>query len=175
VYSHVPSGLGAVLRDGPFAYLEVFALGMLAAVLTVRGKVIAPNWILAGVALAGFAAVRAGSGNGIVHDLATSVGAFAILMLCLNAGGATVRVLSRPALVRVGIFSYSLYLIHAPVLHLLDLALDNAGVDPNIQFGLLVIFGFPVILLVAYGFHCVFERPFMRGANPVRVTPATVA
>ncbi len=161
-YRHVPGGLGSIVRDGPLAYIEVLTLGMLAAWLTVRRRSVAPAWALVAVMILGAAAIRFGSGNGIVHDLATSAAAFALLMLCVNARGAATNVLSRPTLVKIGLFSFSLYLIHAPVLRVLEVGLGRLGIAGDWQFLALTVIGIPVILAVSYGFHCAFERPTMR-------------
>jgi peptidoglycan/LPS O-acetylase OafA/YrhL len=179
-YKHMPAGIGFAVRSGPLAYLEIFALGMFAAAQTVRGRTMAPRWSWVVIAIAGFTAIRFGSGNGLVHDLATAAAAFSILMLCVGAGSATSRALSTRWLVGIGVFSYSVYLIHAPVLHVLDLSLDNLNVPNDLQFALLVAIGLPIILAVSYGFHRAFERPFMRtntsaGAVPVAATATASA
>jgi peptidoglycan/LPS O-acetylase OafA/YrhL len=161
-YKHLPSGIGFALRNGPLAYLGIFALGMLAASITVRGVKLAPKWLWITLAVLGLGLVRFGSGNGFVHDVSTAAAGFAILMLCVDASAATCRTLSARYLVGLGFFSYSLYLVHAPVLHIMDVALDNLHVRPDVQFVLLVVVGLPVILAASYGVHLAFERPFMR-------------
>jgi peptidoglycan/LPS O-acetylase OafA/YrhL len=166
-YRRLPLSLGAILHDGPFSYLEIFVLGMLAAALTVRGNRLAPNWVLATVAVVGFAVVRVGSGNGLAHDLATSGATFAVLLLAADSRSAVARVLSAAPLVRIGVFSYSIYLVHAPLLHLFWLAQRPARLSPDACFALLAFVALPLIVLVAYGFHCLFERPFMR-VSPVK-------
>jgi putative ABC transport system permease protein len=72
------------------------------------------------------------------------------------------RVLERPSLLTIGTFSYSLYLVHAPVLHAVWLCLLRPlGVAPEGQFVGLLAFGVPVSLLTAYVFFLACERPFM--------------
>jgi peptidoglycan/LPS O-acetylase OafA/YrhL len=162
VFRHLPPVSSAILRDGPFAYLEVFSLGMLAAALTVRGRTIAPHWLLGVIALAGFAGVRLGSGNGLFNDLATCAAAFCILMLAIDADSGVARLLRAPWLVRIGLFSYSLYLVHAPLIHLGWLALSPLHLSAEATLSMLMLLGVPIIIAVAYGFHTLFERPFMR-------------
>jgi peptidoglycan/LPS O-acetylase OafA/YrhL len=160
-YRMLPTEAGAVLRDGPFAYLEIFAAGMLAASLTVQGRKVLPVWALGCIAIGGLALVRLGSGNGLVHDLATSAAAFCILLLAIDANGAVSRFLSATWLVRIGIFSYSLYLVHAPFVHLFWFALRPLQLSPDVTFAILILCT-PLVIGLAYGFHRLFERPFMR-------------
>ncbi len=170
VYRHLPGPLGPIVRDGPFSYVVIFAAGMLAAALTVRGRSVAPKWLLGCVVVVGMIAVRLGSGNGLVHDLATSAAGFSVLLMAVDARSAVVRVLSSPILVKVGLFSYSLYLVHAPVVHLSWLALLRLRLSPDATCAILALAGLPLIILVSYGFHRLFERPFMR----VKQAPAVL-
>jgi len=162
-------GLGAFLHDGPFSYLEVFSAGMLAAVLTVRRGRAAPRWLLGAIAIGGVLGVRLGSGNGLLHDLEASAATVSILLLAANGNGFVKRALSAPFLVSVGIFSYSIYLVHAPMLHLFWLALRPLHLSPDLTFVLLVVGCTPLIVGVSYGFHVLFERPFMRVKPPRRI------
>jgi peptidoglycan/LPS O-acetylase OafA/YrhL len=177
-YHRLPDLIGTALREGPFAYLEIFSAGMLAAALTVRGHRLPSKWLLGAVLLAGAIAVRLSSGNGLAHDLAASAAAFCALLLAADPNSATARILSRPGLVRIGFFSYSIYLMHAPLLHLFWLLLRPLHWSDDVQFFVLSLFGLPLIFALCYGFHCLFERPFMRvkaavpAAAPPRVESA---
>jgi peptidoglycan/LPS O-acetylase OafA/YrhL len=161
-YRHLPIGLGAFLHDGPFSYWEVFCAGMLAATFTVRRTFALPAWLLAGTAVLGVLGVRLGSGNGLLHDLEASVATVSVLLLAANGNGLVKRVLGYPPLVNVGIFSYSIYLVHAPLLHLAWLALRPLQLSADLTFVLLVVGSTPLIVAVSYMFHAFFERPFMR-------------
>lgn len=165
-YRQTSDAVGAILHDGPFSYFEIFALGMLAARLTVRRASFAPPWLLGCVVGAGFGAVRFGSGNGLVHDLGTAAATFALLLLAADPGSRAARALSAPGLVRLGVFSYSIYLVHAPALHLLWMAQRSLELSPDATFALLALGGVPVIVALSYVFHRVFERPFMRIPTP---------
>jgi peptidoglycan/LPS O-acetylase OafA/YrhL len=171
-YRSLPQAWGAVLHDGPFSYLEIFAAGMFAAALTVNQKRLAPPWVLGGAAVAAMVVVRLGSGNGLVHDMSTSVAAFSVLLLAMDADGTVSRFLSTPRLVKIGVFSYSLYLVHAPLVHLTWFALQPLHLSQDVLFLVLVGAGIPLIILASYGFHVLFERPFM---TVVRSQPGTVA
>jgi len=73
-----------------------------------------------------------------------------------------VRALNWKPLIFIGMFSYSLYLIHPPILKLLSkyaLALINVSIFS--KSCLLVCFGIPIILGIAYLFFLLFERPFL--------------
>jgi peptidoglycan/LPS O-acetylase OafA/YrhL len=161
-YRQFPVELGAILHDGPFSYLEIFATGMLAAALTVQRRTLLPTWAMGLVFVAGMAAVRLGSGNGLGHDLATTAAFFCVLQLASDPHGRVSRLLSTPWLVRVGVFSYSIYLVHAPLVHLSWLALRRVGLSSDTTFVILAVVCLPLIVLVSYLFHLAFERPFMR-------------
>jgi peptidoglycan/LPS O-acetylase OafA/YrhL len=173
-YRHFPGALAPILRDGPFSYLEIFATGMLAAALTAQRRPLpAPRWVLGAVFVAGLTAVRLGSGNGLVHDLATAAAFFCVLLLAAETDSFAWRVLSTPWLVRLGFFSYSIYLVHAPLLHLCWLGLRPLGLSPDALFAVLALVCLPAITGVAYCFHLLFERPFMRVKAPT-AAPAVV-
>lgn len=78
--------------------------------------------------------------------------------------------LRRPLLLTLGAFSYSLYLIHAPVLALVDLFNRKNGISGAAALCLIMAAGIPLSLAAAYLFHLAFERPFLRSraALPVR-------
>jgi len=70
------------------------------------------------------------------------------------------RLLALRPVVLLGTFSYSLYLIHAPLVDVTGAALTrlHAGVAASaLAYGILV----PLVLALAYAFYRGFERPFM--------------
>ena len=75
--------------------------------------------------------------------------------------------------VRLGAFSYSLYLTHNPLqTGLLKVAQKHLGsLGGVIAFQLLI--GVPVLVAFAYGFHLLFERPFMSSNKNKRVVSIT--
>ncbi|HYQ16676.1 MAG TPA: acyltransferase [Polyangiaceae bacterium] len=76
--------------------------------------------------------------------------------------GRLLALLESRALVGLGHFSYSLYLTHLPVLALCYFALKSAGASgPLVTLGVTLL-GSAVSLGLAYGFHLLVERPFMR-------------
>ena len=70
---------------------------------------------------------------------------------------------SRPA-VWLGTFSYSLYLIHAPVLALCQSALRPEHLSPTVALCVMLAAGVPLALLASYLFHLAFEKPFLSRA-----------
>jgi len=65
-------------------------------------------------------------------------------------------------IVFVGTFSYSLYLIHAPLIQLIwQYALKPAHLGPVTVFFLLLSVGSVIILGISYGFFILCERPFL--------------
>jgi peptidoglycan/LPS O-acetylase OafA/YrhL len=69
-------------------------------------------------------------------------------------------VLENPCSVKLGSFSYSLYLVHYPLLALLAVLLRPVASALS-AFAWLTLLGVPLMIVFSYAFHCVFERPFM--------------
>lgn len=61
----------------------------------------------------------------------------------------------------LGTMSYSLYLLHAPLLALFYYGLSALNVSAGRCLLALCFAGVPLSVLLCYGFHLVFERPFM--------------
>jgi len=120
---------------------------------------------------------------GIGMDILVSLMVGCLLIYCADHAHATDsqlkggEVASRPLIicclecrvaVGLGTFSYSLYLVHYPVLGALHLFLRNLHFPPNICLLWLMLAGLPLSLVVAYIFHLIFERPFMSLSTAVR-------
>lgn len=70
---------------------------------------------------------------------------------------------SRPA-VWLGTFSYSLYLVHAPVLAVCQAALRPLHLAPTLGLCVMLAGAVPLALLASYLFHLAFEKPFLSRA-----------
>ncbi len=175
----VPSdSLGYVLAYSVFGRAFEFALGMAAARLVARrqaggkaGRLHFGDFAVSGLVIA---AALADSRHGHFQALTDAMWGllFAGLLLGAAEGGTALhRALSWGGLVRLGTFSYSVYLIHLPLVMLLGgwagAHCGGAGLAAVMLCGAL-----PLMLLLGYGFHCVFERPFMTAASSRKPAPS---
>jgi len=163
-------GMDHFLKIDPGAdFIGFFAMGMFAAYVSfstaaaaVKFKAMPWRWL----AVASFAGVvvldrmeRFGEAN-----LAVSCFGACILMIAsLEPRGWAHGLLSFRPLVVVGSFSYSLYLIHAPLLQLLwKYPFSPWKAEPNTMCLSLLLVGIPSIVLASYLFFLVGERPFLQ-------------
>jgi peptidoglycan/LPS O-acetylase OafA/YrhL len=107
----------------------------------------------------------------VILDFPVGIMAASLLVWASQPDGARLSsALSWKPLVTVGTFSYSLYLIHAPLLQVLwQFVFQPAGPSRPMMFGLLMTVGLGAVLVAAYLFYRVFEAPFMRSAAAARV------
>ena len=102
--------------------------------------------------------------------------AVACLVAVMHGGGAprTRRLLaSRPAL-KLGLFSYSIYLMHAPLLQVAAVTIVRPmHLAPLEAFAVLLVGAVPAIIVLCYGFHLMFEAPFLhrRDFSALRAMP----
>ncbi len=153
-------------------FLALFAMGVLAVHLGADGraaKLRRPLTAAGLIAVGAFVAVAVIEGSVWVVDryfwidLLFGTG-IACMMAVMHGGGAARarHVLASPAALRLGLFSYSIYLLHGPLVGLIDVrVLAPFHLAPLVKFGLLLVIGIPVILVVCYGFHLMFEAPFL--------------
>jgi peptidoglycan/LPS O-acetylase OafA/YrhL len=189
---------GAHTRIGRAAphYIGLFALGMLAAYLVqtddnaaarVRERL---RWGWACVASFALACVLSrlwGWRSSIIQihllDLPIGIGTFCLLVTTSrDKSGLVTRLLSAKPLVFVGTFSYSVYLIHAPLIQFVwQYLLGPVQSSPVATFAALMGPGTLFVLAASYGFFRVFEEPFMRqsvarrrAASPIGGQAATL-
>ncbi len=162
-------------------YLGLFALGMAAASVTVLPAALSQSflkwsgWLCLAAALAFIGAATLVPdwlwSNLIVMD--TIVGLITGMLLCFCTGHCAgeekkrplvLRLLETPAAVLLGSFSYSLYLVHFPLLSLLHLWLRADHLSVVRTLFVLLTAGTGASLLISYGFHLLFERRFMPGS-----------
>jgi peptidoglycan/LPS O-acetylase OafA/YrhL len=165
-------------------FLVLFALGVLAVRLGHGDRAPALRRPMAAVAIAVLLAfvvlaVTQGSVWMVGHffwiDCLFGIGVAALLIVMYAGGGAALRRLfaSRAAL-WLGLFSYSIYLVHDPLVSMLNMyVFAPMGFSALGTFALFLLFGVPVILAVCYGFHQLFEAPFLhnRGVTALRAMP----
>lgn len=159
-------------------YLGFFTLGMMAAMIThshspESARLRRLPWgcvsalsLLAGSLVCGFKGWDWYMGNADTVALFFAVSAAAFLVWQHGQPqGVSSRWLSHPQLVALGAFSYSVYLIHIPVIlvycHILACVNGAHPLGPILQLWLAVVVGLPLILAASYVFHLIFERPFL--------------
>ncbi len=162
--------------DASFSFLALFGFGMAGVHVTFslcletlgRGL----NWPLWGV----FAALVFVAGVEVppllgrelpLYQLDFLAGVCAVLLLvtmCQFPQSGVSRACSWPPLVRIGAFSYSLYLIHAPLIQVLwQLGISRIK-NPQIGFWTLLVASLTLSVLLSYGFFLLFERPSLQRA-----------
>jgi peptidoglycan/LPS O-acetylase OafA/YrhL len=106
---------------------------------------------------------------GVVCAIVIALAASAALVKRPSPSLATIaiRILQSRPLVSVGRFSYSLYLTHLVVWNILGTTLNLAPVRQLVRFSLdpmaiRVLVLIPLLLISAYGFYLLFEKPFLR-------------
>jgi peptidoglycan/LPS O-acetylase OafA/YrhL len=151
-------------------YYGMFALGMLAAHLahSPKWEPAAEDvswWTLAALALVATLAIGRTSSYEVL-DLTFGVACVALLVATSKPGRVRESLEGR-RLVALGGFSYSVYLVHAPLQHLIvERVFGPIKLAPAFEFPMMVLVGTPVILGFAYLFHRAFERPFLPGRKP---------
>ncbi len=100
-----------------------------------------------------------------ILDLLCALATLLLILVCIHAG----RIQAHPVLISLGDFSYSLYLIHAPIIHWLWVIAvqEMAPADLNTQYWLLLAISVPVCLSLSYVFYLAFEKPFMNTPQKV--------
>ena len=185
----VPGGLEGA---APW-YIGLFALGMAAATFnfsTRTGLWAYGNnvpWGSICVALMAVLAAIGSLANGWFRDnawLIDPIFGFAAVSLILHCVEMVSRnevsplyhltVLRSKWVVGLGAFSYSLYLVHYPLVEIVSAILQSHAVPPRAQIAVTFGVGVPVVTGLAYLFHVVFERPFMPG-HPHNISQAQVA
>ena len=107
-----------------------------------------------------------------IQELAAGLAAAAWLHAWSNPAALGVRILSISPLPAIGAFAYSLYLTHAPILHLIWMFFIGSGrIDGLAGLVVSVVTAVPLCIAFAWGFYLVAERPF--ASSRQRCTAAT--
>ena len=133
-----------------------FALGMVAAEwYRTRGTRV--GWPLAAVAVLSAMLALAFPANPLNHML-YGVTFFTLVCVVLAGNNVVARMFSWRPLVAIGVMSYSLYLVHQPILEILGSVLGaGQGADPK-QVFLTMLALFPLILAAALALFAAVER-----------------
>lgn len=158
-------------------YVFLFAMGMAAAGIahldtpfnkTLR-RFARPSLWLIGSALLVLALKLAARAKGQIAPVYLSdycigfICATGLIVLSTSHAGALGRIFSWKPLVAVGLFAYSIYLMHAPLIQLLWLyVFKNLPINADLQILLLWLAAPPLIVAACYLFFLVAERPFLR-------------
>lgn len=161
-------------------FLGLFALGMAAADINFSGKpslVQLRNSLPWGILTAIFTSLalftewlRFGLMQGLAEwtvHYCVALGTACFLIYCTNilingkAFPPVLRLLESRLIVALGTFSYSLYITHAPVVWVVHQFLLNQQLSQTMMAAQSFLIAVPLSLIIAYLFHCVFERPFM--------------
>lgn len=168
------------LKDTPYIgctpqYLVLFCLGMLAASHLSDGEkrkrlgvaaaiLTAALWVQCGTEVVLTENQWLGTWAPLIQDAIVGLGAYCVIVAAANQSSLFAVILSARPLVWVGGFSYSLYLIHAPI-HFLCLktvwVLLQRFVPDAAAYPLFVAISLPIILAGALAFYLVFEAPFL--------------
>ncbi len=165
------------LDEASFWYLGLFGLGMTAATVNFSPQPISlwwrkyAPWGKAGVALLAIAiAVRfwnhfPRTEGRIIEDFLAGSAITCLLIAWthqLTSGKKRLSfafdLLQSQWAVKLGTFSYSLYLVHLPVLGVAQLGISFLNLSPTRTLVALLAIATPLSILSAYGFHLVFER-----------------
>lgn len=180
-------------------YLGLFAMGMVGSSLGFSGKQRDNHWrdtlpwgvfaaigFLAFFCLAFYVVVLEHRGIGRfgipisqpwVVDVIVGLTTTSLIIFCANhtrrapaqMKPIVLRLLECPWAAGLGAFSYSIYLVHLPILRILNIVLSSFLISPAIIKAVLLFFGVPLILGLSYLFHLAFERRFMSAPAQKRV------
>jgi peptidoglycan/LPS O-acetylase OafA/YrhL len=173
-------------------YLGLFALGMAGAHLTTSARMSNDEWasrmpwtlMYALLACATLGLLVAFPDARVPIDILVGMATVCLIVACarqLGAGhdlprGFGIRVFESRWAVGLGAFSYSLYLIHYPVLSTVHRLLHSAGWRSEIRLAFMLMVSAPLCVIVAYVFHLAFEKPFLDSLSRRRQTlPAVPA
>jgi peptidoglycan/LPS O-acetylase OafA/YrhL len=162
-----------------FEFIGLFAFGMAAAefsftdrgIRTINARSCGITCLALLFPIALFAKYQANwdwrhsAGSNIVVGLAASC----LLVYCAKSlltferesPPVVVRVLRSKPCVLLGSFSYSLYLIHAPIIAVAALGLVHLHAAPTLKFACAMLASVSLAIVSAYVFFLAFERPFL--------------
>ena len=202
----VPNLLGYPWANSAKSWLLcLFSMGMVGAALFVQGQQREATqdiqdtgeakrraWGVTGLVLAavvvGFLLLRPVWYEAYQWQVDLLVGGITVCLILFCAPVAVRREAPRPVLLSlmesrvakgIGHFSYSLYLIHSPLLALLYLVVRRLHLSVNGSLLVMMVVGMPISLGCAYLFYLAFEKPFLtkrsRAALPQPPAPTAIS
>ena len=153
--------------SGHLWFLALFTMGAFVAHAVVQGwkpKYLGWSVILAGV-MAGVLVIVLSTPLWLNEIAVGCAIALAIFWLAIRtrSGNRSLlhKVLESRQLVSLGLWSFSLYLIHSPLLGLANLLLLEVDMSTSTRLFFQIIVALPVAALISYAFHIVVERRFI--------------
>ena len=170
---------GFVLDSSVFGRCFEFTLGMFAAIIVARWhteKKLPLRWpdYLVAALVVSLSYVNDTAGYSYsLQEARWGILAAAVLLIGSRPGNVIQRILSSRVLVSLGIFSYSVYLIHQPIVVLFGkYGMRHFSNTKMVLFE--IFFVAPLMIGLGYLFHLVFERPFMTASPRKKVSAAPV-
>jgi peptidoglycan/LPS O-acetylase OafA/YrhL len=106
----------------------------------------------------------------ISSDIAFGLSTATFLYAVTVAPGSWIeRFFSMKWLVKIGIFSYSLYLLHHPILQIFYVNKPANILGSEMTMVYLIVVALPAIIFVSWLFSLLFERPFVKSRLPMGV------
>ena len=106
----------------------------------------------------------------ISSDIAFGLATATFLYAATVAPGSWIeRFFSMKWMVRIGIFSYSLYLLHHPLLQIFYVNKPAYFLGSEMTMVYLLVVALPAILAISWVFSLIFERPFVKSRLPMGI------
>lgn len=164
-----------VLPNQVFGRWAEFAFGMVAAELYVRGHLnrFAPYSGIALIALIVLAPISFFGASLPFGHIFFGLTFLCLVCLALSGGNVVSRAFSWRPLVLLGVMSYSVYLVHEPIVEGMAFMLrSNLGVSP-LQTFLALLLLIPVVLLLAWVLFMTVERRTIHASQAALLDPRT--
>jgi len=155
----------------------VFALGMLAAELAGNSRLKGRGLWLPSVLAFGYIFYDPSFGERHKAAVEVLIGlsvALLLVWLAKNGRNFVNRFLSSKPMLELGNMSYSIYLMHSPLLALGNLLLLPLAFSAGIQATLMYLVVLPLALVISRAFHVLIERRFMNTHQKELVTAGLV-
>jgi peptidoglycan/LPS O-acetylase OafA/YrhL len=159
-------------------FIALFVAGMIGATIAYDAAPRWRNWrarlpwpLFAVLSMAALAGLACWKGAAHLNDYRADVAAAVITLCTLIAAsrpGALARILSWRPLVAVGVFSYSVYMMHVPFMQILWQAFllpHRAQLGSDMMEVLTLAVIVPAVVAMSYAFFLVCERPFLNSRS----------